>query len=230
MDKKIVVCTYCGKSNPETFDHVPPACIFPDPKPKNLITVPCCINCNRDASKDDEYFKMMIALRGDVVTKPSGQILVQSVFRALSNPKKRRMLYALRRHMRPVTVNSPSGLYLGKGALYDVSLQRLDKVAVRIVKGLFFKEEGHLLPSSYDVKAFEESGLIDINSDVRRSIESIVIHLYSTPPRVIQPGIFQFWYYAVPEDINTSVWLLRFYESVNFICLTAPNIDSEAAA
>jgi hypothetical protein len=47
-------CYLCGSSNPTTRDHVPPKGFFPEPRPSNLITVPCCAPCNSAYSKDDE--------------------------------------------------------------------------------------------------------------------------------------------------------------------------------
>ena len=60
-----ISCTYCGKPKPETTNHIPPACLFPSPRPSDLITVPCCLDCNGGASKDDEYFRMMMVMRRD---------------------------------------------------------------------------------------------------------------------------------------------------------------------
>ncbi|HEY2329339.1 MAG TPA: hypothetical protein VGI63_05955 [Verrucomicrobiae bacterium] len=47
-------CYLCGDTNSITPDHVPPKGFFPEPRPSNLITVPCCAKCNNGFSKDDE--------------------------------------------------------------------------------------------------------------------------------------------------------------------------------
>src|SRR5205823_1100030 len=49
-------CVYCG-ALATTRDHVPPANLF-FTKPCNLITVPSCERCNRDASPDDENLRL----------------------------------------------------------------------------------------------------------------------------------------------------------------------------
>ena len=36
-------CIYCGNWAELTKDHIPPKCLFTDPKPENLITIPCCV-------------------------------------------------------------------------------------------------------------------------------------------------------------------------------------------
>lgn len=43
-------------------DHVPPKGMFPRPLPRNLITVPCCRDCNQSHSKDEEFFRLIATL------------------------------------------------------------------------------------------------------------------------------------------------------------------------
>lgn len=229
MASNQIVCTYCGRPNPETFDHVPPACLFGDPRPSNLITVPCCTKCNQDASKDDEYFKTMLMLRHDVWGKPVASKSIESVYRALANPKKRGMLRALTRRMQRVPVHTPSGLYIGDVGTYHVDLRRLGMVADRTVKGLFYREVGHRLPDTHDVRSFQESGLTDIKLDVRNKLQEIVAALRTKPLQVIGDNVFQYQYQTTAEDINTSAWLLAFFGTVCFLSLSVPK-NSEVAA
>ena len=52
-------CAYCG-SFAETEDHVPSQCFLDKPHPQNMPVVPCCKQCNRDFSEDEEYVSCMI--------------------------------------------------------------------------------------------------------------------------------------------------------------------------
>jgi len=54
------LCVYCG-AKATTRDHVPPRLLLERPYPENLRTVPCCLDCNRGASADEEYFLALIA-------------------------------------------------------------------------------------------------------------------------------------------------------------------------
>jgi hypothetical protein len=56
-------CVYCGATENLTEDHVPPQCLFPKPRPR-LIKVPACKACHAPTSKDDEYFRMGVCIRG----------------------------------------------------------------------------------------------------------------------------------------------------------------------
>lgn len=56
------VCCYCGIKRATTKDHVPPKAIFTKPRPSDLITVPCCFECNNAASVSDEKFKAYLGM------------------------------------------------------------------------------------------------------------------------------------------------------------------------
>ena len=49
-------CIYCGNTEDLTKDHIPPKTLFPKPRPSNLITVPCCKNCNGSFSLEKDLF------------------------------------------------------------------------------------------------------------------------------------------------------------------------------
>lgn len=221
-------CVYCGKPEPKTVDHIPPACLFPSPRPSDLITVPCCLDCNNDASKDDEYFRMMLVMRRDA-THPAIPKLLDVVHRGLGKPNKKGMLHGLLQSMRSVSVKTPGGLHLGHTGGYDVDLIRLGRVTDRVVKGLFFKEFGKPLPCTHEVRSFAESGLTKIDQDMRLIVGQTIKALVSKSPNVIGEGVFEYWFQATPDDPATTAWLLRFYNIEWFLCFTAPNIAKTAA-
>ncbi len=61
-DILITPCCYCGTKEATTRDHVPPKAIFNKPRPDDLITVPCCFECNNQASSFDEKFKAYLGM------------------------------------------------------------------------------------------------------------------------------------------------------------------------
>jgi hypothetical protein len=84
---EVGICVYCGQSdNQITVDHIPPKNLFPDPKPSNLITVPCCLRCNQKAAKDDEYFRTVITMREDIAKHPEAMRVLPAVQRGLRRP------------------------------------------------------------------------------------------------------------------------------------------------
>ena len=164
----------------------------------------------------------MLVMRRDV-THPATSKLLDAVHRGLGKPHKRGMLHGLLKSMRSVTVKTSAGLYIGRAAAYDVDLVRLGRVTDRIVKGLFFKEFGMPLPDTHGVRSFAESGLTEIDPDMRLTVGQTVKALMSKLPKVIGNGVFEYWFQATPDDPATTAWLMRFYNVESFLCLTAPN-------
>lgn len=221
MNKHLTVtsCTYCGQENADTSDHVPPACLFPTPRPPNLITVPCCRACNGEASKDDEYFRMVLAIRRDN-EHPAVEKVLESVHRGLGRRQGRGLMADLAQGTRPVSVRSPGGLHLGNSLAYTVDLNRMGRVASRTVKGLFFKEFGKRLPDSYDVQPFASSGLHDIDSKLWTAVKQRVHGLLSCPPRIVGDSVFEYRFQTAADDPMTTAWLMCFYKVEWFLCFT----------
>jgi hypothetical protein len=54
-------CYLCGGTQDLTRDHIPPANVFLEPRPSNLITVPSARNCNQSYSLDDEAMRAWLS-------------------------------------------------------------------------------------------------------------------------------------------------------------------------
>ncbi len=220
---------YCGRVGKVTRDHIPPECLFPIPRPK-LITVPSCRSCNEGASKDDEYFRLTVALRDDVWDNPSVQNILPSVMRSLKNPKKMAFRRSFLRGIHEENIRSPAGLHLGKRGAYDVDLKRLDRVSARIVKGLYYREYGHRLPDGFVVVAYSEDGLRDLDEPTLAHLRTSLLEpLLANPPSEIGRQIFEYRKADCPESPGISAWLLTFYEKVSFVAWTMP-LDECATA
>lgn len=214
-------CTYCGSWKRLTKDHIPPKCLFGKPRPNDLITVPCCNQCNVSASKDDEYFRLMLAMRDDAGDHPEAQKVLPQVIRSLQRPQARGLQGSLMENINEFYSSNKKG-FIEPRASYDVDLQRLDDVASRIVKGLFWKESGERLPHDYEANAYNDSGII---SHSRNGL-AIFRELLEQQPKIMGRSAFQYWTKAVAEDKYISAWILQFYESVVFFCFTVPRATS----
>lgn len=222
MTKLINKCIYCDKRVAAEADHIPPACLFPSPRPNNLVTVPACSWCNRGASQDDEYFRMMLVMRSDA-NHPAAKKMLDPVHRSLARPQKRGMLNALLRSMKKVRVRTPAGLYLGTATTYNADLIRMARVTDRIVKGLYWTAHNARLPDTHTVRSFAESGLGDLDSEMYLALSETVATLARLPGTDIGKGVFSYSFQATGEDPATTAWLLRFYELESFLCITAPS-------
>ena len=196
-------CYICGNLA-DSMDHIPPDGIFPDPKPTNLITVPACSKCNQSSSKDDEYFRTILAIDATSHKSPhAGMLMDKKIIRQF---KKRP---ALRNHligkMKRVNLFSEGGIYIEKGYIFECNKKRVQAVIEKIVRGLYFHEKGFPLNKQCCVANFTLNPSYDENT-----IDSICL----LPIKKIGDGkAFLYRYLLHPKEPNITVWFLVFFES-----------------
>ena len=122
---RIGICTYCGRKRQITKDHIPPKNLFPKPRPSDLITVPCCLECNQRISKDDEYFRLVITMRYDVSQRRDASEVLPIALRGLQRADHTHLRRKLLEGIREVELRSPLGLYAGRTASYEVDVADL---------------------------------------------------------------------------------------------------------
>ena len=208
------VCVYCGSLKNLTRDHVPPKCLFATP-PQNAITVPSCRRCNVNASRDDEYFRLILANRRDVKDHPEASEARQKSARSLRRPKARGLTKSFLGGVKPLYIENELGV-IEPWAGYHVDLLRIERVASRIVKGLFWNETGKCLPREYEVLARVDSELPQID----QATKEMFYQALKEEPRNVGREVFKYWFKATQEDKFASIWILLFYESISFFCFT----------
>ena len=134
MKGRIGTCVYCGNTRRLTKDHVPPKALWTPPRPSDLVRVPACGECNGAASKDDEYFKMMLVMKAGSGEHPEIKALGPSVMRALAKPEKVGLRRHLQKSIQLEDLRSKAGLYLGRVPVMDVNLQRLDRAQRHLIR------------------------------------------------------------------------------------------------
>ena len=214
-------CTYCGEPASEN-DHVPPRTIFGETGPSDLIRVPVCADCHAPTSKDDEYFRDVIALREDVYDNPVAQEALQAAMRALKRPQRRRHTTAFLRKVRQVDLVTQQGLYAGRGGAVVVDLGRLARVIARTIRGLYFAHEGKALPPGTDVVVWNESGLHNLSAEQMESVASVVLPVTKQPEHEMGDLTFQYQYLLAADRNDASAWLITVYQKVRFVGITIP--------
>lgn len=197
--KPVLQCYYCGIPA-VSEDHLPPSCIFPDPKPTDRISVPSCRQHNSAQSKEDEYFRWFIAtVSGE---SPIAEALIKDkVVRQFR--KKPKLLRTILKHRGYVDVKTPSGIYLGKKPAFIYKRDRIQSVITRITKGFFFHFYKERLPENYVVEDFQLNPRLD---EVQEFLLS-KIPLYE-----IGNGVFSFKFQRDTDDPYFTAWLYMFYD------------------
>jgi hypothetical protein len=216
QDEKMLCCL-CGERFATTRDHIPPRCIFPIPRPADVITVPACEECNKSTSQLDEEFRVFINLFVGK-TSPRSEHLWKS--HTLSTVRSnRRLLQKALNSFLPGYVTSKHGIILNERGLvvWDDSS---NPVLEKIVRGLYFHHFKEILGSRVEVMI----------SQVREAPQTTVDSVKSW--RYGSVGGDQFIYrYARANDAPLrSAWLLVFYRNLVILGDTIPRRDSNTAS
>ncbi|WP_425398702.1 HNH endonuclease [Aeoliella sp.] len=214
-------CIYCGASERLSDDHVPPKNLFPKPRPANLITVPSCEECNRGFSKDDEYFRLMVAIREDIADSSQAHKLLPAIHRSLGRSRGKGLLHGLLNSSEEVELVTQSGIFLGTSAKYKPEFERLNRVVERTVKGLLYRHFDAPLPSGYSVRVFNEDGLEATEGAFVDAARQMAAKVVRNPCQSIGDGVFQYWYAKVASKDFCSMWVMTFYERASWLCFVS---------
>lgn len=201
------ICVYCGKKPGNTRDHVPPQNLFPKPKPVNMLTVPCCRDCQAKFKKDEDVFMAWITL-GPAGESTAGRMLweqkLKRTYEKDSGVKK-----VMRRSCKPVDLRTPAGIYLGKRLTITIDAERKDNVLKKIVRGLFWVEYKERLPEDISIEVYGING-------VGEEIGNLIARTYEAT--TFWEGIFEYRHARAPESFE-SYWVMSFYRRNYFVAI-----------
>lgn len=212
-------CCYCGRPSRLTTDHVPPKSLFAPENRHDLVRVLACANCNSDASKDEEYFRLAVTLRHDVGDDPNARWANTVALRSLRR--------ADHKGLRAATLGSlghtelwRSGIYLGMLPAYYVDLRRLDTVVEKIVAGLYWHEYGHMIPATHQLHVWGASRYEALDIWALLGFHKLSMIALSGLRRSLGAGSFDYAVWRSSDEPASTVWLLRLYARVHFVAVT----------
>jgi len=212
-------CAYCAE-HASTRDHIPPKTLFPQPLPKGieLVTVPCCVECNGRASGDDKYFAAILSSTVEAQRNTAAQpVLRRLLSGGKRHPQEKGFWKGILQNVQISEVRSPGGILLGNLPAHTNYEPRFYRVLERIVKGFFFKLHLRRLPDGFAVVVFESptKEFWDQIPDLREALAR---------NGCFQPmqGIFRLWSTGEEERPDVTMWYMIFLEAKDFLCLTAP--------
>lgn len=210
-------CIFCGKrlrKKTRTKDHTPPRCLFPRGRNLPLITVPSCRDCHEGESKDVEYFRLAIAFSRQAAANPQAEEVTRKSLDSFLDDRATKFRRSMAEKMQRCFVVNENGFFEPSLA-YELDEQRIANVVTKTVQGLLWHNTGLRLPKSYGVAVFPSYNIDSLAPPER----AILLHLLSYEPEIIGKGIFDYrWDFRRPDGTCDSVWWLRFYENISFLC------------
>jgi len=195
-----------------------------------MITVASCLECNRDVSMDDEYFRTTIALRADVQDHPAAAEVYASAMRGLRRRGATGLAGELTRQSRYVEKRTASGIIAAHQGTLEVDLGRLDRVAERTVQGLFRHHYHSRLFPDYVVRSFSLCGLTGMTERVREKLLRTMRDLLSTPETDVGAGAFRYWRVVADDRPHVTSWLLLFFDRVSFLVFSVPRSEQRGSS
>ena len=191
-------CYLCGeeliKNKNKSRDHVPPDCIFPQDKPANLITIPCCKRCNEEFKQMDEKMRNFFALLAGDKSGSVGQIARREVLR--SRKWSEAFLSYTKKH--PTLIDDT-----GKPRLvFYFDDDELEAWLIRVVKGLFYRNNGGRISDTAIYKVGKYPQFVPQPSDTFPMEKGLKFRPY--------------FVYGVIQEPNNDFWVLIFYDHLIF--------------
>ena len=192
-------CAICGKIAEITKDHIPPKGIFPKPRPSNLITVPCCFECNNSASKYDELFRVYLSLHVGLESKERDKLFKNHVLPTVRhNNKLRKKLF---KEAKRKLLSTPQGIIYDEVYELPWDSDAHDKVIERTIRGLYFYHYGEALGNEVPVDAKWYKGP---NQEIFDLTEN-------WSQNSIGVNIFDYRYVRAVDSPEHSLWYFQFY-------------------
>jgi hypothetical protein len=166
------LCYLCRRPNAETRDHIPPKGIFEEPRPSNLISVPCCEQCRQGQHDDDEFFRLFVCGLFHR-NEPAARLWTRKVVpRTLKRGGRiAEMIDDLRRTATPIVITRS-----GKPAevtKFAVSQDAINRVILRITRGLYFLERPHVDSSNFVFRVEQMDPLRGVDTSTITDLDNL---------------------------------------------------------
>jgi hypothetical protein len=203
-------CYGCG-SPATTKEHVVPRCLYPDKPGVKLLTVPACRNCNNPLAKDEEYFRLFLTAawtENPVAETVWEQKVRRSFERGWDGLRKLAVA-----NMRDFYLPSRTGFV--RTGLLKGDAARMDRVAEKIVRALYYHVTGKVMPPEAKMNLYWQprSWLPD------RPLATRLI--------TVDPAVFS-CHYAIGSrgSAEISAWWMVFYRSFMYVVMAKAPIQS----
>ncbi|SUS05865.1 conserved hypothetical protein [uncultured Defluviicoccus sp.] len=211
MAKSPVVCYLCGKPQaaPTNADHVPPRQLYAKEVRKkhspNLLTIKVDKDCNSSYQHDEDYFANTLAPFGK--DSYAGDALLREVFARFQAAENRPLVGKVLREFE----HAPNGILLPQGLVAKrIEGQRVNRVAWKIVRGLYFHRFGELLPE------FTPNSLQIAPPDRPPPLEFLQT-LHDLPSLGQYPGVFDYKCVHFSELDDFNYWGLLLWDRLILI-------------
>ncbi len=227
----MATCYMCPREAVSS-EHVPPLCLFPEPKDlplgvdlrKNLIKVPSCVVHNLQKSNDDEYL-LLVLIAGINANATARQQVSTKLMRAL---QKRPSKYRMFGRVYEISLfGKPTGMFFVNRARFDRSIEY-------VARGLYYHHfhEPWLEPIQVYSPVFAVSSGPNPREAARAllAIEALAANFLSAQPSHGEnPEVFTYKIALLGKKEGFVVRML-FYGGIPIIAVSHPSLSLRVGA
>lgn len=191
-----IPCALCGEpilerpDDPEmerSVEHAVAKQFYPEPIRRELRdrlwTVPSHKRCNSGVKPDEEYFYHRFAALVMARNESIGRTILQDMKRRAKKPQTRVMLRHMLKERKNVT---PGGILLPSNLIWqEFDLRRIQRVAMKIVQCLFYRDYGRFVPRA----SFDHWEMVEEASQ----LQPLFVYLCQTEWKAVDPEVFCYW-------------------------------------
>jgi len=207
-------CTFCIEPA-TTKDHIPARNLFKTSPPNNLITVPACLSCNHDASKDDEWFRNYLVSDDRIRNHTESQELLNAFNRSLQRPQNTGLRETINRSLRRFPLITEGGIYYGEGTALESDFKRETRVLTRIIKGLFYHEFQRPHPDENSISVFSCKTMGQGEESLNVVLE-LIGYIKKENKKKIGNDVFSYGWAVAEDHPDGTFWVLTFFQTSLF--------------
>jgi hypothetical protein len=188
-----------------TKDHVPPKLLLEQPFPLNVLTVPCCYDCNQLFQEQDKYARTVLAMDLRASKNAAAQYNLPAIMRSLQKPEAKAFADHLLRQTIDTIVLGADGKPMAQSISVDQA--RIDTTGRRLVRGLFYVEAGRPLAVDARVRVASKP-----NPTPHDPVVAEFVRFYSRIPERRDRAIGTAFSYVAGFGDLISVWMMLLYD------------------
>jgi hypothetical protein len=210
-------CYLCQQAPATTDDHVPPKGLFATTRGADAYHLPACDTCNGMLNEDENYLRNVLASSG---TNDEAGKALQTTLRSFQGssplyPFNNRSQFFKNTSRRDFY--SPAGIWTGRLPTFDVDVDRINPMIVKIVRGLHYHDHKLTLSAdlSFDVFSFFPMRTAPLTAwlEEMRGMRPSATGTF--------PNVLSYVSWSVKEYPDSSMWVLLCHRSVAFTVMVS---------